>query len=242
MAPLVYRKSGILTISESSKWQLVRHGFDPNRVSVVHPAIDSPLWANYNAAQKRFTKSIVYMGRLKRYKGVLTLVRAFSNVVREHPEATLQIVGKGDLLPEVQSRVKELNLTDNVIIRGYLSENEKAKVLFESGVVVYPAEYFDGGWSIACAEAMALGAVPVVSSNLMDMVAESGAGIIYKTGDHVALGHCMNRLLSDTELWSSMSTKASAWAREFTWEKVADQILIEMIRFIRLTHSSKGAS
>jgi glycosyltransferase involved in cell wall biosynthesis len=95
--------------------------------------------------------------------------------------------------------------------------------LSNSAVVACPSIH--DTWSIAVAEAMAMGAVPVVSSSLGDMIIESGTGAICSTGDSISLAQSINRILADPSKWYDMSRRASKWARENTWDKVADQTL-----------------
>jgi glycosyltransferase involved in cell wall biosynthesis len=65
---------------------------------------------------------------------------------------------------------------------------------------------------------MAMGAVPVVSSSLGDMIIESGTGAICSTGDSISLAQSINRILADPSKWYDMSRKASTWARQITCE------------------------
>lgn len=223
LIPLFYQKTHVIVISESAKRGLVSHGLHPSFISVIPPGIDPRFYENYDTAAKPFTENIVFLGRLKRYKGVLTLIRAFGHVLKRHRDAHLVIVGKGDLLPDILGLTKELDLTDSVAIRGFVSEGEKAALLSNSAVVACPSIH--DTWSIAVAEAMAMGAVPVVSSTLGEMIIESGTGAICRPGDPASLAQSINRILADPSKWYDMSRRASKWARENTWDKVADQTL-----------------
>jgi glycosyltransferase involved in cell wall biosynthesis len=222
----------VITISESSKSELVRHGFLSNNIIVVRPGLNPELYSRYDVEHKPFSKNIIYLGRLKRYKGVIDLLKVFRNLTHFHREARLYIVGKGDLLYELVNLRRRLDLENKVFITGYVREEVKSLLLYKSAVIVYNGKQFDGGWSIACAEGMALGAVPVVSTYLKDMVVESGSGFVFKADNSSQLCNALSRLLEDEKTWRHMSLKGSQWVRSFTWDRTANETFTAIERFL----------
>lgn len=113
------------------------------------------------------TKSIFYVGRLERRKGVDYLVKAFGELVREIPEAHLVIAGEGGRKSRLQQLV-ELNKIPNVEFVGYVDDDEKRRLLGNADLACFPSIYGEG-FGIVLLEAMAMG-VPVVAGNNLGYV------------------------------------------------------------------------
>ncbi len=103
----------------------------------------------------------VYLGRFVDWKGVQFLVEAFQYVVAETP-AVLDLVGDGELRPELEALVTRLNLHDHVIFHGWQPHDDSIQILKACDVFVMPSLREAGGHAVL--EAMAL-ALPVIAAN-----------------------------------------------------------------------------
>ena len=105
--------------------------------------------------------TILYLGRLKRYKGVDIVLKAASRMRDAGFSFRLLIAGKGDYLSRLQDLSSRLGLGDTVEFLGYVPEDEKIKLLQRSWIHVLtsPKE----GWGISILEAAACG-TPTVAS------------------------------------------------------------------------------
>lgn len=108
------------------------------------------------------TKTVLYVGRLERRKGVEWLVKAYSEVVKEFPNTYLIIAGKGPLREKLEDSVKDLGLR-NVHFAGYVDDIEKRRLMGNADVVAIPS-LFGESFGIVLTEAMAMGA-PVIAGN-----------------------------------------------------------------------------
>ncbi len=90
-----------------------------SRVCILHSAIDTDRFLPDNSKK---VYDFLYVGRLEEYKGVQYIIQAFCNVVKEYPNATLCIVGYGSYENELEKKIKDLNLTNNVIFFGFQSD------------------------------------------------------------------------------------------------------------------------
>ena len=236
LIPPVYKNSTIITISESAKKQLIDFGLNPKKTFIVRPGVNSSLYEDCDVTKKKFAKRVIYLGRLVRYKGLLSMVKEFRKVVDKCPSAEFYIVGRGYLLPEIQKLIGKLKLEKNVVLSGFVSEKDKKSLLFDSAVTVYPVDYFDGGWAIAEGEAMALGDVLVTTVNLQDMVYESKAGFV---GPVNTFSQSICKLFENEPLWRELSTKTAEWARQFTLDKIASETLEIILNAANSEYSKK---
>ena len=76
LIPRVYRRAAFHAISDSTRDDLVRRGVRRERVEVIYPGVDAAWYSPDAATPRAATPTFLYVGRLKRYKGVETAVRA----------------------------------------------------------------------------------------------------------------------------------------------------------------------
>ncbi len=108
-------------------------------------------------------KTILFMGRLNRKKGLDLLLPAFEKYHQQHPDARLILAGPDDGYEAATRAFLEAhNLTEAVKLVGMLTGELKMKALADAAVFVLPT--YSEGFSIAVLEAMAAG-VPVIVSD-----------------------------------------------------------------------------
>lgn len=213
----VYKNSFFEVISNSTKEDLIRRGIDKEKIKVIECGIDKRFF-EYNYKKKE-NPQICYVGRLKKYKSVHHLIEAFKKVKEKSKDSILYIVGTGDYEKKLKNLVKKLKIEKDVIFTGYVSEEEKIKILQESWISVYPS-YIEG-WGIVNIEANAL-KTPVISSNVMglkDSVKDGFSGLLYEYGNIDQLAEKILFLLENKKELERMSENSLLWAKNFDWEK-----------------------
>ena len=218
--PFVYRNIPFQAISEGTADDLVRRGIARDHVRVIQPGVSfdhyTPL-ASARAGHPTFA----YVGRLKKYKGVDLVIRAFARVA--DPAATLEIAGAGDFRPALEALAASLDLGARVRFLGFISEEEKLALLRRAWAVALasPKE----GWGLTNVEAEAC-ATPVVASNspgIRESVRDGETGFLVPHGDIDALAGAFRRLSASRDLVQAMGAKARAFAETFTWARAADE-------------------
>ncbi len=91
-----YRRAGFHAISESTRDDLVARGVPPGRVRVIHPGVDAARFTPSPNGRRAATPAFLYVGRLKRYKGIGLAIRALALARRRRPDLSLDIAGGGD--------------------------------------------------------------------------------------------------------------------------------------------------
>jgi glycosyltransferase involved in cell wall biosynthesis len=177
-----------------------------------------------------------YLGRLKKYKGVQQVVRAFAAL--DHPEATLEIAGAGDFRPMLERLAQSLDLGERVRFLGRISEADKLLLLRRAWGLVFasPKE----GWGITNLEAAACG-TPVVASNspgIRESVRDGETGFLVPHGDVRAMALAMRQLADDVSLVERLGVQARRFAESFTWERAAE----ETERHLQQVITARGGS
>ncbi len=221
--PHVYRQTPIAVVSESSRQECIEVGLPADHLHVIYNGLNA---ASFPMAigDKSPVPTITSFGRLKRYKSVDHIINAMPAILGVVPNARLEIIGKGDDRPFLESRVAELGIGASVEFVGFVSDEEKIRRLQRSHVMVNTS--LKEGWGITNLEANACG-VPVVSADspgLRDSVRSGVSGMLYPYGDTKVLASTIVQLLHDHTLRQQLSEGAISWARQFTWERSAEQM------------------
>lgn len=219
--PLVYRRTPTVAVSESTKADLVRRGLRAERISVIPNGIDVDFFTPRPEA-KAARPTLVFLGRLKRYKRVDLLVDAVHELGRRGVDVELLVAGEGDQLRAIRAQVERLGLGERVRMLGFLDEEEKRDLLRSAWlhVLTSPKE----GWGISNLEAAACGTPSVVSDSpgLRESVVDGSTGLLVPHGDTGALADAIERLVGDTALRETMARQARAHAEAYSWEAAAN--------------------
>lgn len=225
----IYGSTPFEAISESTADDLAARGIPRERIAVIHPGIDTTTYTPA-PAERSPVPLVVYLGRLKRYKRVDLIIRAFAAM--RHPTAQLAIAGAGDYRPVLERLAASLDLGDRVHFLGFISEPQKVALLRSAWVLAFtsPKE----GWGITNLEAAAC-ATPVVASSspgLRESVVDGETGFLVPHGDLPALEHALRRIVSDPSLVASMGGAGRRFASRYTWEAAAEQTEAHLERVI----------
>jgi glycosyltransferase involved in cell wall biosynthesis len=238
--PVVYRRAAFHAISLSTRDDLVARGIAADRVQVILPGVDSA-WFHPDPGEPRApVPTFLYVGRLKRYKGVETAIRAWPHVRRRHPHAVLEIAGQGDDRPRLEQLAAGLGLGHAVRFLGYVSEEEKRRRLRRAWATVFPSP--KEGWGITNAEAAACGtpAVAADSPGLRESVRHEETGLLVPFGDVDALAAAVSRLAGDPALVARFGRGGRAFAETLSWDAAADQTARHLSLTIEAASGRRG--
>lgn len=110
------------------------------------------------------TKTIVYVGRIEKRKGTDLLLKAFAELSKQMPEVHLTIGGAGVMLKRLQAYA-EFDDIKNVHFLGYVSNQEKKRLIGNADLACFPSPYGEG-FGIVLLEAMAMGTPLLAGNNL----------------------------------------------------------------------------
>ncbi len=216
--PLVYRRTPFLAISESTRDDLARRGIDRTRIRVVRCGLTQEDYAVTTPPEDREAPVIVFLGRLRKYKGAQHAIRALAIVRREVPDARLDFVGDGPYRTALEELAASLELAAHVRFLGALPHAGKVEALNAAQVAVAPSPR--EGWGLTVIEANACG-TPVVASRspgLVESVLDGKTGLLVPHGDVPALAAGLILLLRDRDLRLKLAAAAVRWAGTFDWE------------------------
>jgi glycosyltransferase involved in cell wall biosynthesis len=168
--------------------------------------------------------TILFAGRLVRWKGVEYLIEALAQL--RTPGAQVWIAGSGPYQPELEALAARLGVTERVRFLGTLP-TDQLTALYHAADLLAATSFVNETFGIAPAEAMAC-ARPVVASRFggfPEVVEDGVTGYLVRPQDPADLARCIDVLLADPAHAAAMGEAGLARVRRlFTWEAVVDRL------------------
>lgn len=234
----------IITVSYAMRDDLIRHGWNAPKISVVWNGVDPERYDPEKCAPEDVRRlrekygvgedgqMILFLGRLTWVKGVRNLVQAMPLVLGEYPKAKLVILGKGEMEKDIIETAGRLGVKDNVICNfEFIPEDERILHYAASDVCVFPSVYEPFG--IVSLEAMAMKKPVIVGARgvvgFREQVVASGPeqnGVHVNGEDPADIAWGIKEVLRDPQ-------RAKVWGENgrnrvqqyFTWRKVAEETI-----------------
>ena len=216
-----YGRAAFHAISESTRDDLVARGVPAGRIRVIHPGVDTTRYVPAAEVGRTAAPTFLYVGRLKRYKGISFAIRALALARARRPDCSLDIAGTGDYRPALERLTAELGLGQAVRFRGFVSEAEKIALLRTAWANVFPSP--KEGWGITVIEAAACGTPSVASDSpgLRDSVRHGETGYLVPHGDVERLAARMLELADAPARVAELGAGARRFAEGMTWDRTA---------------------
>jgi hypothetical protein len=218
LIPQVARRARlIITNSEYSKWEIVRHlGIPEHRIRVT-PLAASPEFMPMPRCQAK-NPYFLYIGNLEPRKNLERLIEAFARMPQKDYE--LLIVGNRWYHGDAPARkARALGLNGRVKFMGYVPRSDLPVLLSTATALVYPSLL--EGFGLPIVEAMACG-TPVITSDNSSMKEVAGdAAALVDPRNVRAITEALTRVVEDGALREKLSRKGLERAAQFSWEKTA---------------------
>ncbi len=221
----LYRRIPVLTISESTKQDLLKLGFN-KEISILPVGI--PFEPLEEPLAKDFNPSLIFVGRLRKSKRIHHIIEALQMVKKDIPEIQLKIVGSGGkpgYAKKLKRLVKKYNLGGNITFYGHVNEETKRDLIKNSHLIILAS--VREGWGIVVSEANAL-STPAVAYNIhgvRDAIIDWQTGLLTKKNNPQVLSEGIITLLTDRNLYAKMKQTALNKGKEFSWDKSAEETL-----------------
>lgn len=197
-------------------------GVGSSQVRVVYLGVDHTLYKPYD--DKFENPTILWAGNMKRYKNVDHVLRAFELAKRNVPHLRLIIYGNGYYKETIQRLAMSMGLRDVSFVDGF-SSVEKARLFAKCWALCFPS--FIEGWGLVVTEAAACGtpAVAYNTGSLSEAIIDGKTGFLVDYGNVNDLADKLELIVSNRSVRTLLSTGASEYSKEFTWDRTAIETL-----------------
>jgi glycosyltransferase involved in cell wall biosynthesis len=226
VAPVVYRRSRYVTVSEATRSELAGLGVDPAQVQVIYAGNDLPGELDVGRGEGGHEQpSVVTLGRLVPHKRVELAIDTLASLRQRFPTLTLDVVGSGYWQDALREHARRLGVAGAVRFRGFVDDATKHRLLAAASVNLMPS--LKEGWGLAVVEAAAQGKPTVAfraAGGTAESVVHGETGLLAddpaQFTEHVAL------LLGDPDLRDRMGAAARRRARQFTWAATGERFCV----------------
>ena len=224
------KAASVATVSSFSKNDILKqYAVAENKINVVYSGVKeifSPQSAETGkAVREQYTEGrefFLYTGAVHPRKNLLTLLKAFS-LFKKRLQSGMKLVIAGRLAWKYESFVQSLKsykYRNDVVLTGYLEEEELAKITGSAWALVYPSLL--EGFGVPVLEAMKSD-VPVITSEGSSMQEIAGDAALYvNPSDPVSVSEQLMRIYKDENLRRDLISKGRIAASHFSWDHTAD--------------------
>lgn len=221
----IYRKDYTIALSNSTRQDLLKVGFNPDKVMIFPVAMQIEPWKESQFLPKEDSPTFTYVGRYVEYKGIDAAVEAVGMLKKKYPSAKLWILGKKNeeyieqkIIPICQNYGMTLGKSEDnadIICWGFVSEQKKLELLSRTTALVFPSNR--EGWGIPISEAAYVGTPSIVydSEGLRDAIDEGRAGYLCKEKNAQGLYIMMKHVLENQEQYKEKRKEAYEFSKEY---------------------------
>ena len=165
---------------------------------------------------------ILYVGRIDRYKGLVTLLKAMKELRSNRIDLRCVLVGKDyDYRRELERQVSYLKISDAVEIRDHVPQSDLLKLYSSALITVLLSD--SEGFPLCLVESLAMG-TPFIGTPvgaIPELVETTNAGLLVPQNDPGTLVEMIRDLRSDTHKWSVMSRNGKNNIGSYSWQHIA---------------------
>jgi len=224
------RAKKIVAISANTKDDLIkRYKIDSTKIRVIHHGVsvkDKLLTADSICQTKK--PYLLYLGRLETKKNVQGILEAYRILKEEYgvPHNLVLAGSPGYGYKNLKHKIENLKL--KVTELGYVSEEEKWRLLSDAEVFLFPSFY--EGFGLPVLEAQAAGA-PVITSFSSCLPEIAGAGAVFVNPKNSAqIAEAIKRVIDDDVLRDRLIQLGKENVKRFNWEKCAVEALQILVK------------
>jgi phosphatidylinositol alpha-mannosyltransferase len=192
-------------------------------ITIIPNGIDLTKYKQRKPATQPQQKTILYIGRLERRKGVKYMLQAYKLLTQDDPDMQLIIAGDGPDREKMELLAEDLKLP-NVSFLGYVSEDLKLELLAEADLLCAPS-IFGESFGIVLLEAMATGTVCVAGNNegYNNVLQEVGALSIVNPRDIQDFARRLDVMLHEPSVRALWQDWAKQYIKQFNYPRVVDK-------------------
>ena len=163
-------------------------------------------------------KNVLFVGAVNLGKGIDTLIKSFTEVVKNEPNARLVIGSKGWDTAIIKELLAASPVRDSIIMTGFIPEQELRAAYIYADVTAFPSRY---GFGLSVLESMACGTATVSGRTLDAPEFVGNAGSMVDPESPAELAGALIKLLSDSTFRSDMVKAGLEKSGQYDWETTA---------------------
>jgi len=225
---LVNNSSKTITNSTATRKFCLDGGLDGKKIEVIPFGVDTDFFRPLDVHKDEEIFQILSVGYLIERKGFEYLIRAMPQVLKEHENARLNIVGSGPLESKLNELINELDLDDEVEILKNVSDDELLMIYNSADLFVLPSivdsQGNTEGLGVVLLEAMSCG-LPVMGSDvggISDIIVNGETGLLFNEKDSEKIAEKIKFVIENKPQMEKIAENGTKEVKtNFSWERIA---------------------
>lgn len=215
----------VITISNSTKQDLIKFGFDGNQISIISEGIEFKPIDHIGAIKKYSEPTVLSLGAIRAMKRTDHQVRAFEIAKQYIPNLQLKIAGNatGEYAQKVLKTIQDSPFRDSIEYMGRVSQQQKIELMQKVHAILVTS--IKEGWGLIVTEAASQGTPALVYDvdGLRDSVKNKKTGLITEKNTPEDLASNIVAFFNNQQTSVTMSSDAVAFSKEITFERSYQQ-------------------
>ncbi len=215
---------GVISVSQALATRMIELGVNQKLIKVIYNGVNRKKF--FFNKKIKYYDSLLFVGNLKKAKGVLELMDSFINIHKKYPNITLTYAGDGEMLGVLRKKINEYGLEGKVHLLGSIDHELLPELMQRAKLLILPS--YNEGVPNVILESLSCG-TPVVATavgGITEVVDNNVSGVLVKT-------HAVGDVQAGIEKalicrWNR--EKISNIAKQFDWQFNIKQVstLFEM--------------
>jgi len=219
-------KSQVITVSNSTKQDLLRNGFRSNQVSIISEGIEIKPVANLTRLKKYDQPTVLSLGSVRAMKRTIHQIEAFELAKQRIPNLQLKLAGdiSGKYGQKVLGKIESSKYRADIEVFGRVSKQQKVELMQRSHILLVTS--VKEGWCLVVTEAASQGTPAVVYNidGLRDSVRDGETGYICTENTSSIMSDKIVELLGDTSSYKTFQKNAWVWSKQINFNTTYDDI------------------
>ena len=215
------RDRQVITVSESTKKDLLKRGFNPRKIQIIREGVEIEPHSELSVAKDLSRPAMLAFGSVRPMKRTDHLVRAFEIAKKRLPSLRLVVAGAlcGNYGQVVLRLMKQSDFADSIDYLGPVSREEKIKI-FDAAAVICVSSVKEG-WGLIVTEAARRGTPAIVynADGLRDAVKNHETGLVCLENYPGCMADNLVCLLKNSEMYERLRQNAWRWSKTINFER-----------------------
>jgi glycosyltransferase involved in cell wall biosynthesis len=220
----------VITISESSKKDLIGFGFRAENISIISVGIEIEPVSNLEIIKKFENPTILSLGAIRSMKRTAYVVKAFEIAKESIPNLELIVAGdaSGTYGQKVLNLIRNSKYSVSIQCLGRVNISQKAELMQKAHLIVVTS--VKEGWGLIVTEANSQGTLAVVYNvdGLRDVVKNNQTGIICDKNTPANLAKKITEILKNSELYKTLQKNGWEWSKEINFESSYKEFILKI--------------
>lgn len=223
----------VTTICEGLRKDIISRGIAGDKITVIPNAVDIDKFTFGEKADPELLQQLNlvgntvlgFIGSFYAYEGLLLLLDALPEIIKNQPNVNLLLVGGGPQQQAIKHKIKTLGLQDFVLLTGRIPHDQVQRYYNLVDIFVYPRlsmRLTDLVTPLKPLEAMAQGRIVLASDvgGHQELIRNGETGYLFKAGNSGALAHTVLQALADQHGWNEMRRNGRRYVEdERNWQR-----------------------